>query len=175
MTWSIRIKHRAIASLLGRFHGNGRAKEWACFFSGANRPVAHTAHTQDMSTRKIGQRTKPEHMAALNTVSKAICIRCVNLSDHKNEFCNFLYSKTLYQMHTLFFSRPTVQDGERTVQFNQWVINSGWTLSRSPLEVVSYQRNLNTVFLIKARVLSKSRNASKFKNSCLAGEETEQY
>ena len=79
-------------------------------------------------------------------------------------------------MHTLFFARPTVQDredGERTVQFNQWLTNSGWTLSRSPLEVVSYQRNLNTVFLIKARVLSKSRNASKFKLSCVEGEETE--
>ena len=101
-----RIKHRAIASLIGRFHGNGRAKEWAWFFSGVNRPFAHTVHTQDMSMRKIGQRTKPEHMAALNTVRKAICIRCVKLSDHKNEFCHFSYSKTLYQMHTLFFSRP---------------------------------------------------------------------
>ena len=29
------------------------------FFSGANRPFAHTAHTQDMSMHKIGQRTKP--------------------------------------------------------------------------------------------------------------------
>ena len=57
-------------SLVGRFHGKGRAKEWAWFFSGANRPLAHTAHTQDMSMRKIGERTKTKHMAALNTVSK---------------------------------------------------------------------------------------------------------
>ena len=71
------------------------------FFSGANRPLAHTAHTQDMSMRKIVQRTKPEHMAALNTVRKAICVRCVNLSDHKNEFCHFLYSKILYNAHAV--------------------------------------------------------------------------
>ena len=82
------------------------SKRVGLVFSGANRPVAHTAHTQDMSMRKIGQRTKPEHMAALNTVRKAICVRCVKLSDHKNEFCHFSYAKTLYQMHTLFFSRP---------------------------------------------------------------------
>ena len=72
-----------------------------------------------------------------------------------------------------FLDLYTVQDGQRTVQFNQWLTNSGWTLSWNPLEVVSYQRNLNTVFLIKARVLSKSRNASKFKLSCVEGEETE--
>ena len=62
--------------------GTAEQKSGLVFFFGANRPFVHTAHTQDMSMRKIGQRTKSEHMAALNTVRKAICIRCVKLSDH---------------------------------------------------------------------------------------------
>ena len=40
--------------------GTAEQKSGLVFFSGANRPLAHTAHTQDMSMRKIGQRTKPE-------------------------------------------------------------------------------------------------------------------
>ena len=95
-------------------------------------------------------------MAASKTVSKDICIRCIKFSDLKNESCHLLYAKSLYQIHLLFISRPTVKDGEQTVQFLQRLTNSSeWTLSRSPLEAVSYQRNLDRVLLINSKVLSK--------------------
>ena len=55
------------------------------------------------SMRKIGQWTKPES-AWLPEMSKVIWIRWIKLSDHKNEFCHFLYAKTLHQLHTLFTS-----------------------------------------------------------------------
>ena len=88
--------------------------------------------------------------------NKGICIQCIKLRDHKNEFCHLLYMKSLYQMYTLFIFRPTVKDGKQTVLFHQRLTNScEWTLSRSPLEVVSYHWNLDRVFLINSRVLSK--------------------
>ena len=55
--------------------GTAEQKSGLGFFSDANPPLAHTAHTQDMGMRKIGERKKQEHMAALNTVRKTICIR----------------------------------------------------------------------------------------------------
>ena len=96
------------------------------FSSCTNHPLAPSMHAQDISMcvkwDSVLNRSS-EHLAAWDTVSKGICIRCIKLRDHKNEFCHLLYMKSLYQMYTLFIFRPTVKDGKQTVLFHQRLTN----------------------------------------------------